>query len=85
MQQDTGRALHQILLERGNLLGDVIVGRARENGLAAHGLGRLLEALIDRHPIGMRRHHDIHDVGLARRTFETLLRGCAAAGQSQGH
>ena len=45
VQQDALRLLDQILLERGDLLGDVVVGRAREDHLAAHGLGGLLEAL----------------------------------------
>ena len=58
--------LDQILFERGDLLGDVVVGRAREDRLAAHRLGRLLEALVDRHPVGVGRDHDVHDVGFAR-------------------
>jgi hypothetical protein len=85
VQQHAGRALDQVLLERGDLLGDVVVRRAREDRLAAHGFGGLLEALIDRHPVGMCRDHDVHDVGLTRLAFETLLRGGPGGCQSQAH
>ena len=74
VQQDALRALHQILLERGDLLGDVVVGGAREDHLAAHRGGRLLEALEDRHPVGMGRDHHVHDVGLAGLAGELALR-----------
>ena len=73
--------LDEILLERGDLLGDVVVGRAREDGLAAHGLGGLLEALEDRHPVGMRRDHDVHDVGLARFAGELAFGGGGSLGK----
>ena len=44
-------------------------------------IGSLLEALVDRHPIGVAGHHDVHDIGLARSAVQTLLghrraRGC---------
>ena len=67
VQQDARRLLHQVLLERRDLLGDIVVRCARIDGLAsAHGCGGLLEAFVDRHPIRVRRHHHVHDVGLAR-------------------
>ena len=73
MQQDARRLLHQVLFKGRDLLGDVVVRRAREDRLAAHGLGRLLEALVYRNPVGMSGDHDIHDVGLARFTLELAL------------
>jgi hypothetical protein len=73
MQQDAGRLLDQVLLERRDLLGNIVVRRAREHGLAAHGLGGLLEALVHGDPIGVRRDHHVHDVGLARFALELAL------------
>ena len=73
VQQDALRLLDEVLLEGGDLLGDVVVGRAREDHLAAHRLGGLLEALEHRHPVGVGRDHHVHDVGVARCAGELAL------------
>ncbi|MNZ97075.1 hypothetical protein D3C78_1162980 [compost metagenome] len=66
VQQDAFRLLHEFLLEGRDLLGDVIFRRTGKNGLAAERLCCLLEALKDRHPIGVAGNHDVHHIGLAR-------------------
>ena len=74
VQQNAGRLLHQVLLKRCNLLGDVIIGRTRKCRFAAHGCRCLLEPLVDGNPVGMSRNHHVHDIGFTRLALELALR-----------
>ena len=68
--------LGQSLVERGDLLVDIIFRRAGIGGLAAELLACLLEHLIDREPIFDARDHDVHDVFFTRLAAERVVRLC---------